>query len=174
MRWKLSFAVGRTICWLVPSNRMNVAGADVRVSMLIPSQTAEPTGTIAIATGIAPEVCITGKVAPRIVMTLLEPIAGAGAVGAIAGIEALVVVFIGEPAVADEAAFAPPFAACAINTTATSTTRIPAARNGARGDNRRDDSAGPDTPEPKGTFDISSSIRLEPFLRAHARPRRSP
>src|SRR3984957_15231304 len=158
MRWKLSFAVGRTICWLVPSKRMNVAGADVRVSMLIPSQSAVPTGTIAIAVGIAPEVCITGKVAPRIVMTLFEPIAGAGAAGAIAGIEpVVVVVFFAKPVVADEAAFAPPFAACAISTTATSTTRIPAASSGAREDNRRDDAVGPVGPEPRGRFDISSS-----------------
>ena len=55
------FAVGGTSCWLVPLKSSNFAGADVRASMLIPSQFALPSGTIDIATGIAPEVGITGN-----------------------------------------------------------------------------------------------------------------
>jgi hypothetical protein len=58
-------------------NSSNVAGAEVRASMLIPSQFAEPSGTIAIAVGIAPEVCIIGKAVCLMVIIPLEPIAEA-------------------------------------------------------------------------------------------------
>src|SRR5580704_488833 len=108
MRWKLSLAVGRTTCWLVPSKRTNVAGAEVRAAMLIPCQSAEPTGTIDIATGIEPEVCIAGNVAPRIVITVPEAIGGAAGAGVIPAIEPLMpVVIVAEPLVAGAAAFAP-------------------------------------------------------------------
>jgi hypothetical protein len=54
---------------------MNVAGAEVRAAIVIPSQFVCPSGTIAIATGILPLVCIAGSVACRIVMTPLLDIA---------------------------------------------------------------------------------------------------
>ena len=52
-----------------------MAGAEVRAAIVIPSQFVCPSGTIAIATGILPLVCIAGSVACRIVMTPLLDIA---------------------------------------------------------------------------------------------------
>jgi hypothetical protein len=57
--------------------------------MRIPSQVAFPSGTIAIATGIAPEVCIAGNAAPLTVGT--EPIAPVAPVPADMFIELVVV-----------------------------------------------------------------------------------
>ena len=95
--------------------------------MLMPSQVAPPSGTIAIATGIAPEVCITGSVAPRTTITLLVPIpapAELAPVEPMPAIELVVVVAVVIVPLADFDGLALPLSTWANRTTATITTAI--------------------------------------------------
>jgi hypothetical protein len=66
----------------VPLKRTNVAGAEVRAWIVIPSQSAWPSGTTAIATGVFPDACIFGNVVCLTVITVVDE-AGANKIGRI-------------------------------------------------------------------------------------------
>src|SRR5579862_5774340 len=134
MRWKLVFAVGRTSCW-VPLNSSNVAGAEVRASIFIPSQVDCPSGTIAIATGIAPDVCIAGRAVCLIV--IIPPVLIAEVLDGMLVLDALPVIEdVGFAFIIDAAAcgvaFVPPWTTCATTTTATRAVAITPANRAAR------------------------------------------
>jgi len=73
MRWKLLLAVGFTIFCSEPFSRMNVAGADVRAAIVMPCQVVCPSGTIAIAIGAFPDICIEGSDVCLTVAVFPEP-----------------------------------------------------------------------------------------------------
>jgi len=97
----------------------------------MPSQSAWPSGTIAIAIGV-PDVCIAGKDVPRTVITALEPI-DEPAVGVAVGVVVIPIepLLVDDDALAGAAAFGVPLTACATTTIATIATRMMPARSAA-------------------------------------------